>query len=124
MEVATQAKCAHSCTWPGIQGKVCALRQALLMASSSMRNWPQWLQRLEDLQFAVYMLETQESQERNSAQVGRSTDLEGGSVTSSLRPMAWKTGPCCPEQEKMDVQSQQTASMAILCLIAPCLGHT
>ena len=60
MEVATQAKCAHSCTWPGIQGKVCALRQALLMASSSMRNWPQWLQRLEDLQFAVYMLETQE----------------------------------------------------------------
>ena len=62
MEVATQAKCAHSCTWPGIHGKVCALRQALLMASSSMRNWPQWLQRLEDLQFAVYMLETQESQ--------------------------------------------------------------
>ena len=56
-------------------------------------------------------LETQETQECNSVQVGRSTDLEGGGVTSSLRPMAWKTGPCCLEQEKMDVQSQQTASL-------------
>ena len=55
-------------------------------------------------------LETQETQECNSVQVGRSTDLEGGGVTSSLRPMAWKTGPCCLEQEKMDVQSQQTTS--------------
>lgn len=55
-------------------------------------------------------LETQETQECNSVQVRRSTDLEGGGVTSSLRPMAWKTGPCCLEQEKMDVQSLQTAS--------------